>query len=166
MYWEEFEAGLSHVYSAFCAPDRFNEAAMRKYGEPLNFVQRLKGLKTKGDDYFRRRPHQAKEGDFDSLVNLAENFSQRRNDIAHGVPRYIHWILDPNSPVTWLELAPKIAWCVIPPHFKGNKFTKARQPAYVFTSREINYFAGHFWKLIQASARLAHDIERIRATSP
>jgi hypothetical protein len=162
MAWEEVEASLAHIYSALTRGTRFHAQANREYGIPDNFAQRLRGLEVKACRYFVHNPCQKTEGEFSEVVRLAVAYSARRNDIAHGVTRYIHWIVNPGSQESLLGLAGigTLQWCVIPPHFKGNKFTKRNRPSYVLTSREINRFAASFWDVARHASNFAHDLEK------
>jgi hypothetical protein len=87
MAWEEVEGALAHLYSAFATGVRFNTEANQKYGEPQNFVHRVETIKTIACRYFHKFPSQDTEGTFDELIHLALNWSNRRNDVAHGRAR-------------------------------------------------------------------------------
>jgi hypothetical protein len=159
MAWEEVEGAFAHLYSTFLTGWPFDLRANRKYGEPLNFVHRVEGLKKAGCRFFRRGPSQDREGEFDEVIRQALGWSARRNDVAHGRARYVHWVLDPSSRDTLLSASVSRKWCVIPAHFRADKFVDEDTPAYVFTSRELRRFADSFWDLARQANSLMHKIE-------
>jgi hypothetical protein len=102
-------------------------------------------------------PHQDPEGELAWLLRFIEGYAQRRNDVAHGVVRLAHIVLDPNKTLLSFEGSPQ--WFLVPPHFRGNKFVAPHVPAYALTSREINGFAKAFWPIIRRASSLADDVE-------
>lgn len=149
--WEEVEIALSHLYSVFVTGDRFDGAAMHDYGAPANFNQRFGLLLRAAEQHFIRRPSQPIEGEFARLAAMVSGYSARRNDIAHGHVHYLHWIIPPRAPITLLSAGRgELQWCLVPPHFRANKFTAKNLPAYVLTSREINELGLVFWDIVRA----------------
>ena len=159
MAWEEVEGAFAHLYSTFLTGWPFDLKANRQYGDPLNFVHRAQGLQRVACRYFQRHPSQEREGAFDEIMRAAIGWSARRNDVAHGRARLIHWILDPNSRDTFLTAPGPLRWCVIPAHFKGQKFTPDDRPTYVLTSRELRRFTDAFWDLARQTNAFMHGIE-------
>ncbi len=159
MAWEEVETALAHLYSIFSCGSKFDQAANREYGEPPNFAPRLRRLEERARGYFVAKPCQEQEGEFDNIIRLATAYAPRRNDIAHGVARPVQWVLDPNSHESLLSLAGEMQWCVIPPHFRDNKFTSENRPVYVLTSRETNRFSEAFWKITHRATKLATELD-------
>jgi hypothetical protein len=151
MAWEEVEGAFAHLYSTFLTGWPFDVEANRQYGEPLNFVHRVDGLRAIACRYFHRHPSQDIEGEFDAIMRLAHGWSGRRNDVAHGRARPSSWIIE--SETQGLH-----RWCVIPPHFRAQKFAGER-PAYVLSSREIRRFGEAFWELAHRIGRFYHEIE-------
>jgi hypothetical protein len=161
--WEQVEAASAHLYSALLAGNPFDLSANRAYGEPTSFVQRSAGLQRAAQTYFTARPRQDLEAEFDRLVKLAIGYSARRNDIAHGLARFIHWVLEPASPEGLLT-APTLQWCLVPPHFRKDKFTANNAPLYVLTSWEINEFGHVFWDIARGIANLSYWVLPPRRT--
>jgi hypothetical protein len=153
MAWEEVEGAFAHLYSAFLTGGRYDTTANRQYGEALNFVHRIEGLKTVACRYFHKHCSQETEGAFDELVRLSVGWSNRRNDVAHGRARPSRWII--KSETATDEYA---RWCIIPPHFKGEKFT-SDGPAYILSSREIRRFGTAFWELARRVEDFAYQLE-------
>jgi hypothetical protein len=159
MAWEEIEGSLAHLHSTFRTGWPFDVNENREYGEPQNFVGRLETLKQAACQYFHKNPSQEREAAFDEIVTLFLNWSPRRNDVAHGRARFMHWVLDPNSPETLLSAPGPLKWCLIPPHFKGEKFTPDEKPTYILTSREMNRFSEAFWAIARQANDLMHKVE-------
>jgi hypothetical protein len=156
MNWEEVEGAFAHLYSAFVTGGRFNTQANQQYGEPLNFVHRIEGLRAAACRYFHKRPSQDIEGKFDELMRFAASWSGRRNDVAHGRARPSSWIIKS-------ETQGMNRWCLIPPHFRGEKFT-GEIPAYIFSSREIRRFGEAFWELSRHVSEFAYETEVAHST--
>jgi hypothetical protein len=152
MAWEEIEGAFAHLHSAFLTGEKFNTGANREYGEPPNFVQRVERLKTAACCYFIKCPCQDVEGRFNDLVRHALGWSLRRNDVAHGRARPSSWIIDG-------ETQGKDRWCIVPAHFRGDKFPD-NHPAYVLSSRQIRRFADAFWELAHQVSDFGQEIEK------
>ena len=58
---------------------------MSEYGSGTIFKMRIDILTKKAAQFFMLTHDQRLEGDFDKLVERALGFSQRRNEIAHGI---------------------------------------------------------------------------------
>ncbi|MFN4166420.1 MAG: hypothetical protein ACK4GK_17745 [Ferrovibrio sp.] len=159
MAWEEIETTFAHQYSLLVSGEQFDEAANQKYGKPNTFVERIAALEKAACKLWHKYPNQELEGRFMEILKLAKNYSARRNDIAHAVARFIHWIREPNSTDTLLSPNVDLRWCLVPPHFRGAKFTRRNVPDYVLTSREINVFAEAFWEIARAAAAFSRKIE-------
>jgi hypothetical protein len=153
--WEELESTLARLYAAFCGKDQYDTEANHAYGTELNFRNRLTELQRSACRYFIKRPHQDLEGDLAWVVRYATGYSRRRNDVAHGVVRLLHMVLDPRQ--GFLSAEP--GWCLVPPHFREDKFSSPTLPDYILTSREINRFANAFWPLVRRAHALSDTVE-------
>ncbi len=155
--WEELEVTLAHLYSSLKSGSRFDAIAFKEYGEPLNFKDRISKLKCVACEHFIHFPDQLFEGEMCWIVANSIGFSQRRNDVAHGVVRMIHMIQDPRA--TLLSFTGSPEWCLIPPMFKDAKYVSPNTPAHILTSREIKKFTAQFWKIIRRASDLARALE-------
>jgi hypothetical protein len=135
--WEEVEISLAHLYAAAVSGDRFDSAANHAYGEPTNFRQRIECLQRVAARRFINHPSQPIEGEFARLMELINGYAARRNDIAHGHTLPVQWLVDPADRPVLLSIAGQVQWCLVPPHFRANKFTARQRPAYALTSWEI-----------------------------
>jgi len=148
IFWEALETTLARLYAALCEQSLYDDHANQAYGEPLNFRKRLANLKAVGCRYFQKRPHQDLEADLAWVIKHADGYSQRRNDVAHGLVREIDLVLDPRAS---LRGDAPLRWCLVPPNFRETKFIAPNVPAYVLTSREIN----RLWRSIEIIIRRA-----------
>jgi hypothetical protein len=155
--WEELEARLAGLYAALCGQSQFDDDANNAYGRELNFRNRLAELERAGCRYFVKRPDQTLEGELAWVIRHAKGYSQRRNDVAHGVVRVLRMVLDPRQGV--LSVSVPTEWCLVPPHFREAKFVSPDTPAHILTSREINHFAAEFWPIIRRAHALATAVE-------
>ena len=117
--WENVEVSLSSLYAALTGRARFNRAAYREYGEPLNFSGRKRLLEQAAERYFIQHPCQTTEGDFQSLMESVTGYAERRNDIAHGIVTALH--MARNKHATILGDGSPLHWCLVPPRFKETK---------------------------------------------
>lgn len=151
--WENIEAFLASLFAALQGKDLTNREAHNEYGIEANFQGRLRALREAGDAYFVKRPNQALEGEFFSLLKEIEGWSARRNDVAHGLVCAMHLARDRSR--TLLSGGP-LEWCLVPPEFREAKYLDRNTPAHILTSREINAFAAAFFPV----ARRAHALTR------
>jgi hypothetical protein len=82
--WERYEWILSHLFSAIVAGVE-NNPARRAYGAVRTFEGRSQMLRAASVTYFSERPDTNLQGSFKKIITSASKFSERRNEIAHGV---------------------------------------------------------------------------------
>lgn len=161
--WEEIEISMSHLYAAFVASDRFEPRASHAYGEDGNFKQRAAKLERAAQKHFILHPSQPIEGEFSRLMYLVTGFSARRNDIAHAHILPVYFVIEPDTAQKLADLMENAQWCLVPPHFRADKFTVKRRPTYVLTSREINEFGLVFRDIAHAFSNLSLVVTLERA---
>jgi hypothetical protein len=154
--WEELESFLSHLYAALCEKSASDEVANFEYGQVTSVPRRMDELNRVGSVYFIKHPNQSLEGDLNSLIIYINGWSGRRNDIAHGVVRLIELVQDPYGK-TFLSASTE--WCLVPPHFKEEKYIRFDTLAHILTSREINAISKEFWPLIRRVFTLCERVE-------
>jgi hypothetical protein len=99
-FWEAAEINLAGLYLIFKGKPR-NIPNLIAYGEKSAvFSGRLLKLQDAAEQYFVRKPDQAKEGEFRQLVERATLLSKYRHQIAHGIvmktnPRGWWWLVPP-----------------------------------------------------------------------
>ncbi len=77
------ELEISFIHNAFVGDLTFGAA--QDYGKGRIFRERLAIVQASAASLFRVRPCQTVEGNFQHLILQVEGFSNRRNDIAHGI---------------------------------------------------------------------------------
>jgi hypothetical protein len=161
--WEELESFLSNLYSSLCEKSAYDEKANFVYGQFASVNRRMDELNRVGSSYFTKRPNQNFEGELCSIIRDVNGWSARRNDVAHGVVRFIGLVRDNDDYIGkslgHTLLTVPIEWCLVPPHFKENKYVTGNTPAHILTSYEINKFAKAFWPLIRRVYRLSEAVE-------
>ena len=120
--WEGVEVTLSHLYSHFVGKE-YQAEAMHEYGKPQTFRERLKILNQTANRYFC---DQVQEADFDRLTNELIGYSNRRNDIAHGIVRPCEWY-QPGS-----DFVETYTWWLVPAHYKPKKTDLVALPSYAY----------------------------------
>lgn len=158
--WEFFEFDLGLMFITLL---RANEgiAARRAYGSIITFRGRLEMIEAAAEAYFLVHRAPRVKADFRSLMNRAQKYGARRNEIAHGRVQEFK-----------LERRKKSdGWALYPSHFNSNKMTLSgtrrrkvylhvharlavTQPRYVYTSTEISAFAAHFRELADETSKL------------
>jgi hypothetical protein len=119
--WEVLESEMSMLHAAFLnGTDHFDGIEVYGTGRKI-FRERTIGLRSAACCAFVRSPHQELEGDFKRAVEVAELYSDRRNEVAHGCMLRIDVItlfkeqhLDP-----WLGDMPQ--WALVSPLYDMRK---------------------------------------------
>jgi len=136
--WEGCEVTLSLLHAAF-VKQPFRAQAMWEYGGGRIFAARLQILERAGCAHFRRKPDQDGEGDFKLLMTRVRGFSDRRNEIGHGIVQPIQWHDHTFGPDHQRD-STEGPWryCLVPSHYTIRKFDLAPyRPNYAYTSVEI-----------------------------
>lgn len=145
--WEAVEVELAHLYTIFV--NRPHEAdAIKGYGMGRIFAERLASLRGVTDLYFVSRSDQAVEGAPRDLLCRVRHYSDRRNEVAHGIVRQMRWVRSLRD-----NLAPdavgKFQFCLVPPHYTFRKFDQDNRPTYAYTSTELLSLEEKFYWLAQ-----------------
>ncbi|MFZ3324406.1 MAG: hypothetical protein WA231_00285 [Methylocella sp.] len=82
--WERFESFFGLSFGVFVGSYDGLAPAMRAYGAIVSFRGRLEMIKAAADAHFAKHPHGG-TAIFKHICEMAEGFSARRNEIAHGV---------------------------------------------------------------------------------
>jgi hypothetical protein len=159
--WEHVELEFSYLYSLFVGKHEALEA-LREYGEGAVFTHRVDKLVKAHEKFCPRIPDQDLEVEFFRLIDLAKKFSDRRNDVAHGVVRPIQWTRPP--PHSWPTEDDPFQYCLVPPNYKGKHFAPDNLPAYVYTYDEMLGIQGQLYgvcgAIVQYRYKLKHLLEQ------
>jgi hypothetical protein len=140
--WEGIEAGLSRIFSMFNAkPDDYE--TIQAYGARPKFSYRMGAVQLAARQFFITRHDQKIEGTFDQLSEKMLGFSDRRNDVAHGILTAVQ--VYPWFQARAVGMKPRTNyWAILPPYhdFKkhtdmGGKTFLMRLPEFAYTSIEL-----------------------------
>jgi hypothetical protein len=127
-HWEILELDLACLYAKFLG------ISGQEYVDARIFRERADVITSAACAYFVKHCNQEIESEFKRLIQDARLFSDRRNDIAHGVV----------APV-WNMAHPELDQFMLrPSNYKRKEFNSLGSPEYAFSSVEINAFAKHF----------------------
>jgi hypothetical protein len=133
--WEAVEVQLAHLYTVFIGRPHEHHA-IRAYGSPRIFADRLVLVRRAADQYFVSAPDQAVEGDVTELLERVRRYSDRRNEVAHGIVRQMSWVRALRDRLV-SDAVGKFQYCLVPPHYTFRKFDGQNQPTYAYTSAEL-----------------------------
>jgi hypothetical protein len=162
-FWERYEAALAYLFASFFGPFPLSDPARRSYFAVRTFEGRAEMLRAASSTFFDPRKSPELQKRFADLLGVAVQFSQRRNDIAHGFVDQFQtqeqlqkfgWMLA----VEGFALYPSLA------SFKGRD-TRAI-PSYCMTSNELSYFYNEVVKLQPKTIALADDIIKHGRSTP
>lgn len=152
-HWELAEMNLSRLFAALHGDPTGATAA--RYGEPLNFKERLDRLERAGWTYFRNRCDQAFEADFEDIILLARMLSIRRNEIVHSYVRGIEYRRDFRQEGRQEIIRIHCKFFIVPPTYTDRKWNPLNQPSFIYASREIEHYAEWFDRMGAAALNLA-----------
>jgi hypothetical protein len=157
--WEELEYQLSHLYSLLIGKPALI-VAIREYGEPRIFADRLRNLKLTAAGFFVGRPNQKLEGDFEHLCEKIEKMADRRNEIAHGYVRIVGGIL---IPIPNYKGDHPSEYGLVPPLYAHRKLDDKHRPKYIYTANELMQFGLAFFDLsaeaLHLKLAIAHTLQ-------
>jgi hypothetical protein len=84
--WEFVEEALARIFAALVGTVAYPRAgpAVRAYGSIISFRSRVEMIEWAGDAFFSLPPPSQFQSDLYPLMTECKDWSQRRNDIAHG----------------------------------------------------------------------------------
>jgi hypothetical protein len=118
--WEQMEANLADLYLAFRSIP-FSIASLAAYGKDnRRFVDRKVAIEASAKEYFVKKPDQAKEGQFRSIIASLDRLAIERHRIAHGhVSQWTEFPLPQEAGEFEVELTFKYRWAA-PFYSTGN----------------------------------------------
>jgi hypothetical protein len=132
--------------------------ALLEYGESRAFRGRFGVLEDALGKLFIRRPHQEFEGKIVPFVTKADNFSRRRNEVAHGIVRNHHhwarWRIPPS-------LDDPTGWFLLPAHYTRRAFDGSTAlPMYAYTAKSLGNLRYQLTQLETEAMGLANLLDR------
>ncbi len=157
--WEWLEGNLALLYSALVGSGQDEGfAAMRSYGSIVSFQSRCKMLEAASEIYFAILPDSILQEALDEHLKNAERLSARRNEIAHGIVQL--YVADVE------EAKLMSSYALVPAYYATRKRRFAAKDlglqlttaTYIYSSVEINNFAGAFASLVDPTIELTTRI--------
>jgi hypothetical protein len=133
--WEAVEVALAHLYTVFIKRPHEHDA-IKAYGSPRIFTNRLALVRRAADQYFVSAPDQAIEGDVAELLERVQRYSDRRNEVAHGIVRQMSWVRGLRDRFV-PDAVGRFQYCLVPPHYTLRKFNQHNLLTYAYTSTEL-----------------------------
>jgi hypothetical protein len=150
--WERMEERLASLFAIFIGLQGPSTAAERAYGSVMSFHTRKGMLEEAGTVYFRKHPDAESQALFGELIQFADGFCGRRNDIAHGK---VMSFLRPGSR--------EFIFLLWPAFYNSNKVNWRGTAKFVYNSAMIRRFAAAFDDIQNMADRLIHRIEERHA---
>jgi hypothetical protein len=162
--WERYEAALALLFSGFVAGFD-NKPARRAYSAVRTFEGRAEMLRAASTAYFAEHPDDKTQEAFKTVLKEAVSFSQRRNDVAHGVTDFYF----PEAAFASGNIDGYIVeneYGLYPSAASFKERSLANAPTYCYTSVELDYFHGHFFRLVNEAMKVAGLVLRGRRRRP
>jgi len=163
--WESLEGFLAHYFRFFCGGPQRGLAATLAYGSVVSFKGRAEMLRAAATGYFHEWIDHSMKDRFFDLLKVANNFSPRRNEIAHGCALVAHFEGDIKGQSLEASLAAR-RWLLLPNSYSTTKnkliplepdLVRRTLPAYAYSTAEIDHYAHHFQKLRRDAWQLVMD---------
>jgi hypothetical protein len=159
--WEHFEGYLSLIYANLVGTGDTTEPAVLSYGTVVSFKGRADMIRAAANGFFFRKPDEILQEELKAILKLADNFSPRRNEIAHGIVQ--PYVPDGARAVDGFAL--------VPAYYATNKRVLGTadagiaplrmKPKYAYTSAEIKYFKHHFSHLTDRATQLLPKLQHL-----
>jgi hypothetical protein len=143
--WEFVEEALARIFAALVGTVAYPRAgpAVRAYGSIIGFKARADMIRAAGETFFQSANAPQFQVEFDDLMTECLQWSNRRNDIAHGR--------------VWPSA--EIGHLLFPALYATKKYRPAQTPAYSYSSKEIKRAALGFQDLYDRLSELAGNLE-------
>jgi len=149
--WERLDRNLADIFSLLVAGYVPNLAASRAYGSVLSVRGRIEMIQAAGAAVFADKPNKVLRLRLKELLEEAEGFAARRNDIAHGITS--QYLSTDNKPIGYV-LGPGVTATRKVKLTSAERCESGEQPtltvSYAYTAADIDRFGTEF-------ARLRHE---------
>jgi hypothetical protein len=138
--WESVEAAAAEIFTVLVGAESAMTSlvvppAVRAFGIVTSFPTRCEMITTAAKAFFSIHKEVASyERDIGDALSEAREYSNRRNEIAHGVVREVT-----NSETKEFE-----GYYLFPSFYNPKRFPVSRFPTYSYVAKNILYFAGRF----------------------
>lgn len=126
--WESVELELCVLYALFSR--RVDDpVARQEYGKGRIFAERVKPLEDLAEKWLQ---HQALECEFGNLIIAIRHFADRRNDVAHGIVRPIHWVFP------FQQTDYNFQYGLVPPYYDYKRYGLNNLPKYMYIRQMLD----------------------------
>jgi hypothetical protein len=162
-FWEKLEAALAFLFANFSAPYPQSEPARRAFFSVRPFEGRADMLRAGSEAYFSAHPSEELLSDLKEILKLSVCYSQRRNDIAHGIVDRFQ-TEDEWNRYGWLD---ETAGYALYPSLASFEERNLRGiPTYCMASADVEYFYKRVLEIQPMAVKLGDAILRRRPPSP
>lgn len=137
--WSYIEFSLSRLYTLFLG-DLDAKDPMNEFGAYSIFRERFNALDRAACTYFARHPSQAGEAIFDQLTEHIVGYSDRRNEVAHGIVMDMKGLRIFEHDFSQ-DSEGRAQFLVIPPLHMGKKHVRS-VPTYAYNRAMLDDLAG------------------------
>jgi hypothetical protein len=153
--WEQIEFTLARVHSVF-AGDPDGSAALRAYGVGRTVPERDAIIRAAAEKWFAKNPNQRQEGQFDKFMQGVVGFSDRRNEIAHGVVHQVSGLIFFRQRTTRADYL--VQYAVIPAYHVMRRFHSNGVPKYMYGTPEMTVLCERLMVLQLSIWDFLHEI--------
>jgi hypothetical protein len=132
--WEKIEFTLARLQSVFVG-DPDGNAALRTYGVGRTVPERDAIIRSAAERWFVKNPDQRREGQFDKFMQAVVGFSDRRNEIAHGIVHQVSGFTFFRAATTRADYL--VQYAVIPAYHVMRRFHSNGVPKYMYGTPEM-----------------------------
>jgi hypothetical protein len=131
--WELVEEGLAEIFALFigapeAGPASGHQPAIRAYGSVVSFKARVEMVSAASQAFFHREPDSTLHKQFGRLMEEANGYAGRRNDIAHGRVQYV----------------PEKDFYLFPGLYNSSKNPVGRDAVYAYSDNQVHQYCEGF----------------------
>lgn len=143
--WERIEASCAEIFAVLVSArgkSTYWTPAIQAYGSIISFKSRCDMLRAAAKSFFHVKKTKKAEFEtlFDALIEEANNYSGRRNEIAHGQVTEMYAFLVPGG-------TKSLGYYLYPSLFNPKKFKLGGFATYTYVSSDIIHYRQEFTKL-------------------
>lgn len=158
--WENTENECARIFAVLVSAHQrrtYHAPAMRAYGSVVSFKSRSEMLRLAAEAYFSKRntKRAAFSARLDDLLGEYNEYSNRRNEIAHGCVKRV-FLTKRKTKRGYRH--PALGFYLVPSFYNPKKF-KNETFTYRYTSSDIIYYKQEFTKLHLRLSALADDMQ-------
>jgi hypothetical protein len=155
--WERLEAALAFLFANFSAPYPQSEPARRAFFAVRTFEGRSDMLKAASEAYFGANYSSELQTEMKDILSLSKCYSQRRNEIAHGLVDQFQ-AKDDFERYGWLEDA--LGYALYPSIASFKERDLRGVPTYCMAASDTEYFYNRILEIQPRAIKLGDAIRK------